>query len=166
MQETQEMCVWSLGWEDPLEESMATHSSIPAWRIPWREEPGGQSIESQTVQHNREREHTRKRKCVWCKCHVPGSQSPQWWGKFRAVSTSKPGNGEWPTLALPLPASVYPSVTAGVGVFYLWLWWSVILWKWQPCFYSAHVKDPLNDLWPKSLFSLCGLIFRHLSVWL
>ena len=37
MQETQ---VWSLGWEDPLEEGMATHSSILAWRIPWTEEPG------------------------------------------------------------------------------------------------------------------------------
>ena len=36
-----------LGWEDPLEEGMATHSSILAWRIPWTEEPGGlQSIGS------------------------------------------------------------------------------------------------------------------------
>ena len=32
--------VWPLGWEEPLEEGMATHSSIPAWRIPWTEEPG------------------------------------------------------------------------------------------------------------------------------
>ena len=32
--------VWSLGWEDPLEKEMATHSSTLAWRIPWREEPG------------------------------------------------------------------------------------------------------------------------------
>ena len=31
----------SLGWEDPLEEGRATHSSILAWRIPWTEEPGG-----------------------------------------------------------------------------------------------------------------------------
>ena len=39
-------------WEDPLEEGMATHSSIFAWRIPWTEEPGGlQSIESQRVRH-------------------------------------------------------------------------------------------------------------------
>ena len=37
MQETQ---VQSLGWEDPLEKGMATHSSILAWRIPWTEEPG------------------------------------------------------------------------------------------------------------------------------
>ena len=38
MQETQ---IQSLGWEDPLEKSMATHSGILAWRIPWAEEPGG-----------------------------------------------------------------------------------------------------------------------------
>ena len=37
MQETQ---VGSLGWEDPLEKRMATHSSILAWRIPWTEQPG------------------------------------------------------------------------------------------------------------------------------
>ena len=40
--------VRSLGWEDPLEEGMATHSSVLAWRIPWTEEPGGlQSLGSQ-----------------------------------------------------------------------------------------------------------------------
>ena len=45
MQETQDMWIQSLGWEDPLEKKMATHSSILAWRIPWTEEPGGlQSI--------------------------------------------------------------------------------------------------------------------------
>ena len=45
--------VRSLGREDPLEEGMATHSSILAWRIPWTEEPGGlQSIESQRVRHD------------------------------------------------------------------------------------------------------------------
>ena len=37
----QETGVWSLDWEDPLEENMATHSSILAWKIPWTEEPGG-----------------------------------------------------------------------------------------------------------------------------
>ena len=37
----QETCIWSLGWEDPLEKGMATHSNILAWRIPWTEEPGG-----------------------------------------------------------------------------------------------------------------------------
>ena len=41
IQETQEMWIQSLGWEDPLEEEMATDSSIFAWKIPWIEEPGG-----------------------------------------------------------------------------------------------------------------------------
>ena len=36
-----ETWVQSLGWEDPLNKGMATHSSILAWRIPWTEEPGG-----------------------------------------------------------------------------------------------------------------------------
>ena len=43
--------VRSLGWEDPLEKGMATHSSILAWRIPWTEEPGRlQSMGSQKSQ--------------------------------------------------------------------------------------------------------------------
>ena len=36
--------VLSRGWEDPLEKEMATHSSILAWKIPWKEEPGGYSL--------------------------------------------------------------------------------------------------------------------------
>jgi len=49
----QETWVWSLGWEDPLEEGMATHSSIPAWSIPWTEKPGGLlSMGSQRVGHD------------------------------------------------------------------------------------------------------------------
>ena len=44
--------VQSLAWEDPLEEGMATHSSILAWEIPWIEEPGSlQSKGSQRVRH-------------------------------------------------------------------------------------------------------------------
>ena len=43
----------SWGWEDLLEEGMATHSGIAAWRIPWTEEPGGpQSTGSQRVGHD------------------------------------------------------------------------------------------------------------------
>ena len=49
-----------LGWEDPLEKGMATHSSILSWRIPWTEEPDGlQSTGSQRVRHNRATKHTR-----------------------------------------------------------------------------------------------------------
>ena len=50
--------VLSLGWEEPLEEGMATDSSIHTWRIPWTEEPGelqsmggGGHIESDTIEH-------------------------------------------------------------------------------------------------------------------
>ena len=47
------MWVWSLGLEDPLEEEMATQSSILAWKIPWTEEPGGlQSMGSRGVRHD------------------------------------------------------------------------------------------------------------------
>ena len=53
MQETEGMRIQSLGQEDPLEESIATHSSILAWRIPRTEEPGGlRSIESQRVRQD------------------------------------------------------------------------------------------------------------------
>ena len=46
----QEMQVRALGQEDPLERETATHSNVLAWRIPWREEPGGlQSVESQKI---------------------------------------------------------------------------------------------------------------------
>ena len=41
MQETLETQVQSLGLHDPLEQEMKTHSNIPAWEIPWTEEPGG-----------------------------------------------------------------------------------------------------------------------------
>ena len=53
IQEMQEMWVQSLGGEDPLEKEMAARSSILAWKIPWREEPGGlQSMGLQRVAHN------------------------------------------------------------------------------------------------------------------
>ena len=61
MQEPQETQVQSLGWEGPLEEEMATQSSVLAWKISWTEEPGGlQSVGSQRVGHDRGTEHTRK----------------------------------------------------------------------------------------------------------
>ena len=60
MQEMQETWVWSLGWEDPLEEGMTTHCSGLAWRIPWAEEPGGlQSTGWQRVRHDYVTKHTK-----------------------------------------------------------------------------------------------------------
>ena len=53
MQEMQKTWVQSLGWEDPLEEEIATHSSTLAWKIPWTKEPGGQQfMGSQRVGHD------------------------------------------------------------------------------------------------------------------
>ena len=52
MQETQEMWVQSLGQEEPLEKEMATHSSILAWEIPRREEPGGLNPLGGRVRHS------------------------------------------------------------------------------------------------------------------
>ena len=50
---TQETWVRSLGWEDPLEKEMETHSSTLAWKIPWTKEPGRlESMGSQRVRHD------------------------------------------------------------------------------------------------------------------
>ena len=55
----QETWVQSLGWEDALEEGMATHSSILVWRIPWTEKPGRlQSIGLQRVRHDSMTKHS------------------------------------------------------------------------------------------------------------
>ena len=72
MQETQEIQVQSLGWEDPLEEEMATHASILAWRIPWTGEPGGlQCMGSQRVRHDCTTEHTHTHMCKYSiKCSM------------------------------------------------------------------------------------------------
>ena len=48
IQELQEPRVWFLGWEDPLEEGMVTHSSILALRISWTEDPGGLQFQGVT----------------------------------------------------------------------------------------------------------------------
>ena len=54
----QETWVPSLGWEDPLEEEMVTHSSVLAWEIPWTEETGRlQTAGSQRVMHDKATEH-------------------------------------------------------------------------------------------------------------
>ena len=62
MQGTQDTQVQSMGWKDPLEEEMATHSSIRAWKIPWTEEPGGLQS-TQRVRHNWATEHVVDLQC-------------------------------------------------------------------------------------------------------
>ena len=50
VQEMQKTRVWSLGWEDPTQEGMTTHSSVLVWRIPWTEQPG--RLQGHVVRHN------------------------------------------------------------------------------------------------------------------
>ena len=62
----QEMQVWSLGWEDSLEQEIATHSRMLAWRIPWTEEPG--RLQSKGLQESDTAEHG----CTYCRCWEEG----------------------------------------------------------------------------------------------
>ena len=73
-QELQETQVQSLGWEDPLEDEMATHSSILAWKISWTEEPGGvygpwgckeSDGTKHTVQGGKDQPRASEWGCVW-----------------------------------------------------------------------------------------------------
>ena len=63
MQEMQATCIQSLGWEDPLEEGTATHSSILDWRIPWTEQTGG--LQSMGCTESDTTEHYTKPNCPW-----------------------------------------------------------------------------------------------------
>ena len=78
LQEPQETRVRPLGWKDPLEKGMATHSSILAWRAPWTEEPGRlRSLGSQRVRHDwsdlahrhsiEEQRYLKRAKAAYCK---------------------------------------------------------------------------------------------------
>ena len=68
----QETQVWSLGWEDPLEKGMATHSGILAWRIPLMEEPGGlPSMGSQSTGHGWATDTFTSVIISWCQCWSP-----------------------------------------------------------------------------------------------
>ena len=79
MQETR---VPSLGWEDPLEKEMATHSSILAWKIPWTEQPAGlQSVGSQSQTHLK-----------WLK-RLQHSTAANQGTVWEQIHTRKPGDG-------------------------------------------------------------------------
>ena len=123
MQEIEEMWVPSLGREDSLEEGRATHSSILAWRIPWREDPGGlQSLGSQRVGHDwKDLACMHTRGCV----AISAYQLSCWIYVCRVVCS------------VPLPS--FPLTTGGKCFIFPLNWW-----------YSSHdgnclrvwVKDP------------------------
>ena len=103
-----ETWVRSLGWEDPLEKEMATHSSILAWRIPWTEEPGRlQSTGSQRVGHDWATSHTRTHlsKCTCGECtwmtQDSGSNLPTKMIAFLSISRCKSGStSKWVVFAI------------------------------------------------------------------
>ena len=86
----QEMRIPTLGWEDPLEKEMTTHSSILAWEIPWTEEPGGlQSMgckELHTTEHNTgERNGT----TLQYSCLENPMDRGAWWAAVHRVAQSR-----------------------------------------------------------------------------
>ena len=86
----QEICVRFLGWEDPLERAIATHSSILAWKIPWTEEPGaGYSPWGHKETNTTERLHF----CIWGEVGAkawPGPQGDVGRSRVRAVRPTLP----------------------------------------------------------------------------
>ena len=82
MQETWGTWVQSLGWEDPLEKGMATHSGILAWRIPWTEGPGRlQSMELQRVRHDQSQ---------WTSIHAYSFILRDWLARLRRLQKPRP----------------------------------------------------------------------------
>ena len=111
MRETQ---VRSLGWEDPLEKEMATHSSILAWRIPWTEEPGRlQSTGLQRVRHD------------WATSlhFIPGSLEKQESSRKTFISA---------LLTMPKPLTVW--ITTNCGKFWkIWAYQTTWPASWETC---------------------------------
>ena len=88
------MWVQSLGQEDPLERGMTTHSSIPVWRIPWTEEPGGlQSIGLQRAGHHWS---NLAQPCFLCTLKIVyDSAFPILWGMWTSEQASRREWSEW-----------------------------------------------------------------------
>ena len=73
----EDLQIRSLGWEDPLQKEIATHSSVLSWEIPWTEEPGGlQSMGCQRVRHHLVTKQQEEALWPW---HVLGAQLKQLW---------------------------------------------------------------------------------------
>ena len=115
MQETR---VWSLGWEDPLEKEMATHSSILTWRIPWTKKPGELVCGVTRVRH-----------------HL-ATKPPPWTSGFKTQELGREGAGSpsWPQCVedkLLLTVTPYPlwALThraACPAIWALWPLWAQI----------------------------------------
>ena len=134
-----ETWVQSLGWEDPLEEGMTTHSSFLAWRMPWTEEPGRlQFMGSQTVRHD------------WVaftftlfsfmiglgfECHLlppPPTLSSTHTHTIATVKSRKEDTTvQWPLLGLCLWLTLNPLTQAtSISLTHLW-WWLTVRMPWS-----------------------------------
>ena len=164
----QETWVWSLGWEDPLEEGMAIHSSILAWRIPWTEEPGGlQSMGSQRVGHDWVTKHS-----TACICSLPlEPPSPPPPGYYRVRSEFCEPHSKFllaiyltysnvcfhltlyihPTLSFISPDRVHKSV--------LYVWVSI-----APFIFIYFAAQDLQSLWHSGSFVVTYGLF-NCSMW-
>ena len=116
-----EIQVRSLGWEDPLEEGMATHSSVLAWKVPWTEEPGRpESVGSRRVRHewsDYARTHTHSKES-W---NWPGSGMPT--GTL-GMKTMLEKHRPWGPVHMGL--EVWASSRSGTS--------------WKACFHSSTVR--------------------------
>ena len=141
-----ETCVWSLGWEDPLEEGMATHCSILFWRIPMVEEPGSlQSIGSQRVRQD------------WVTKH----------STFQGIFPTQGSNPHplhWQAGSLPvvLPGKplifvhvAVPSLSCSMGI--LSCMWDLVPWPEPPAFEVLATGPPGNPSGPFLMVESCGL---------
>ena len=126
-----ETWVRSLSWEDPLEEDMATHSRILAWRILWTEEPGGpRSIGPQRIRHN------------WSALAlmhylnvIPGVASAillaKWkWGKWKEGNRAKKITEKWEHSGNMMPGVTLP----------------LDLWLWEVVYYNYTIQVNLSWL--------------------
>ena len=118
--EIQETWVQSLVWEDPLEEGMATHSSILVWRIPWTEEPGGlQSLGLHRVRHDwMTNSHTCLRHCLRVLCALILNLTS--WNKCGRYN---PHFGNWSTARLSHVCKVTQLMSGGDRTCHQWGGW-------------------------------------------
>ena len=149
MQETQETWVWSLGWEDPLEEEMATHSFIPAWAVPgWL-----QSIGWQRAAHDRANEH----KHTWLDYNPEGEFCISQWDAERQMGFNKLCKQRGPHRSTGLKAqqSVWGTISHCAWPDHIRQVWE---WVWNK---DGQRRGPREGLWfPGSATSL-----KWSSVW-
>ena len=129
----QETWVRSLGWEDALEKAMAPHSSTLAWRIPWREKPGGlQSMGSWRVGHDWATSLTHLLTYAF--------ENKKNWGKSAPFSTFQVTDLKSPLLFTTLSGGQYCAELSKTTISTVLVLFPRLVWTWQPQF-------PVDPAW-------------------